>query len=407
VIPRTIAAVVRSGLCTGCGLCEALGRGEGVRMTMNAEGYLRPSTAQAPSAGLQRRILEVCPGILQRPMREAGTDRLWGPYHDLFTGHAEDPELRFRGSSGGVLTAAALHLLESGAVDAVLHVRADPRAPLRTVAQLSRNRADLLSGIGSRYAPGAPLVEVEALLAAGESFAVIGKPCDIAGIRNLARRDARVAPLLRFTMSFLCAGVSSQRISERIVNGYGLAEGDVRILRYRGHGCPGALHIQANDGRIFEQSYDETWSSALNQAVQFRCKICPDSTGEQADLVCGDAWASADGYAHGNHDGEGAVIARSERGAALLREMRDQGVVALRPLAQAALTRMQLHHPARKRAVLPRLMGMAVAGAVLPDFRGMRLWRCAIMDLRGAWRNFRGTARRVRAGRNRETYGVP
>jgi coenzyme F420 hydrogenase subunit beta len=384
-----------------------MGQGEGLRMTVNAEGYLRPSSANAPSAGLQRRILEVCPGILQRPAREAARDRLWGPYHALFKGHAEDPELRFRGSSGGVLTATALHLLESGAVTAVLHVRADPEAPLRTVAQVSRSRAELLSGIGSRYAPAAPLVAVETVLAAGERFAVIGKPCDIAGIRNLARRDARVAPLLRFTMSFLCAGVSSQRISERIVNGYGLAESDVRLLRYRGHGCPGALHIEASDGRTFEQSYDETWSSALNQAVQFRCKICPDSTGEQADLVCGDAWASADGYAHGDHDGEGAVIARSERGAAVLREMREQGVVTLQPLAQATLTATQMHHPARKRAVLPRLMGMAFAGAMVPDFRGMRLWRCAIMDPRGAWRNFRGTARRVKAGRNRESCGVP
>jgi coenzyme F420 hydrogenase subunit beta len=46
----------------------------------------------------------------------------------------------------------------------------------------------------------------------GRPFAVIGKPCDIAGIRNLEQSDSRAAALITHAIAFFCAGVSSLRI---------------------------------------------------------------------------------------------------------------------------------------------------------------------------------------------------
>ena len=171
------------------------------------------------------RLLELCPG--NRQTLGAGdapqTDRMWGAYHRLLKGHATDAELRFKASSGGVISAMASHLLESGKVDFVLHIGADPASPLRSQVQTSRSRAEILAGAAARYGPAAPLATIGALLNEGRPFAVIGKPCDIAGIRNL--REATAAPprLITHTIAFFCAGVSSLRISEAIVAKYGLA----------------------------------------------------------------------------------------------------------------------------------------------------------------------------------------
>ena len=375
-------------------------------MEFNDRGYLRPIAPRKPSAELQKQVLAVCPGLGQRPQWRRAGDAIWGPYERLAIGHAVDDTIRFRDSSGGVLTAVAIHLLESGVVSAVLHVRPDPAAPMRNQAQISRSQADVMAGIGARYAPTAPLACVMQLLDEGLPFAVIGRPCDIAGIRNLARQDPRVDRLLRATLSFFCAGVSTQRISARLVAERGLAESDVRLLRYRGHGCPGPLRIEASDGRSWEQSYDETWSSPFNQEVQFRCKICPDSTGEQADIVCGDAWGTDDGYAHGDRDGASVVIARSAEGLRILKAVEAERKIALAPLGLAALNRMQPQHVRRKKAVLARILGIALAGAMIPDFRGLHLVRAFLLDLRGFGRNLRGAMRRIANGNHREETGL-
>jgi coenzyme F420 hydrogenase subunit beta len=233
-------------------------------------------------------------------------------------------------------------------------------------------------------------------------FAVIGKPCDIAGVHNLSRRDPAVSRLLRFTIAFICAGVSSLRISEGIVGKYGLSPQDVSVMRYRGFGCPGPTHIEAKDGRVFQQTYDATWSQELNQEIQFRCKICPDSTGEQADIVCGDAWISDDGYAHADHEGWNAIIARTRAGDELLREAEKTQAIVTRPFSIDELNRAQPHQVERKTEVLARLVGLGLQGQPVPRFRDRRLLHNAWLGRRKFLASALGTYRRASRQSNRE-----
>ena len=231
---------------------------------------------------------------------------------------------------------------------------------------------------------------------------MIGKPCDIAGIRNLMRQDTRAARLIRLTVAFFCPGVSSLRISERIVGKYGLAPDDVKVMRYRGHGCPGATYIEARDGRVFQQTYDSTWSEELNQEIQFRCKVCPDGTGEQADIACGDAWVGAGGNPTAEHPGWNAILTRTEIGDRLLQEMQDAGVVTTAANRITDLDRVQPHQVERKRVALARLVGLALRRQPLPRYRGFRLAANAWSGRGVVWANLIGTLRRVKRGANRE-----
>jgi coenzyme F420 hydrogenase subunit beta len=376
-----------------------------VKMVMTSEGFLRPSVAADIEAGEHARLLALCPGNrVGPPSREAprAVDPAWGAHYRSVRAHALDAELRHRGSSGGVISAIANFLLDSGDVEFILHVASDTEAPLRSRVQLSRSRTDILDAAGARYSPAAPLERIGELLALDLPFAIIGKPCDIAGIRNLGRFDARVARLVRFTVSFFCAGVSSLRISEQIVAKYGLGPDDVKMMRYRGFGCPGPTHIEAKNGGIFEQTYDETWSEELNQDIQFRCKICPDATGEHADIVCGDAWVTMDGYAHTEHAGWNSVIARSKKGERLLKRLEEARAIATEPLSIRDLDQIQPHQIERKSEVLARLMGLALRGQPLPVYRGLRLARNAWAGRRRFLSSVFGTYRRVRRGDNRE-----
>ncbi|HWA46321.1 MAG TPA: Coenzyme F420 hydrogenase/dehydrogenase, beta subunit C-terminal domain [Hypericibacter adhaerens] len=402
--PRSLTEVVRQGLCTGCGLCQSMAGPEHVRLDMTADGFLRPKIRKPLAPADEARILSACPGNRQQPSPEPGTpvDPLWGPIRRLARGQATDEATRFKAASGGVISALASYLLESGEVEAVLHTIADPAQALRSMPQVSRSPQGVMQAAGARYGPAAPLTDIETLLAAGRPFAVVGKPCDIAAVRNLARLDPRVDRLVKYRIAFFCAGVSSLGISRAIIAKYGLAEDQVRLMRYRGHGCPGPTRIEAKDGRVFEQSYDETWGNELAQEIQFRCKICPDATGEQADIACGDAWITADGYAHGEYESWNAVIARSAAGEALLARMEQAHKLNLLPNTIAELNRMQPHQGERKRAILARLAGLWLAGQSRPRYRGLRILHAAWLGRRDFAKNLRGTLLRLRRGANRE-----
>jgi spermidine/putrescine transport system permease protein len=401
--PHSLTEVAAFGLCTGCGLCAGLAP-ETVKLTMTQDGFLRPRPVQAYDRSEEDRLLRLCPG---NHLHVGGgdaphIDEAWGPYHRLLKGHATDEEMRFRASSGGTISAIANFLLQTKQVDFILHVAADTDAPLRARIQTSRDRAAIVEGASARYGPAAPLETIGDLLALDLPFAVIGKPCDIAGIRNLMREDERAARLIRLVVAFFCAGVSSLRISESIVGKYGLQPDDLKTLRYRGHGCPGATHIEAKDGRVFRQTYDETWSEELNQEIQFRCKICPDGTGEQADIACGDAWIGVDGYAFAEHDGWNSIISRTEKGDRLLREMEAAGSVVTAPITAGDLGRMQPHQVERKQAILGRMAGLALRGQPRPRYRGFRLLANAWSGRQMMWSSLTGTYRRVGRGANRE-----
>lgn len=406
---QSLADITANEMCLGCGLCAGIARNGAIRMDIQPDGYLRPIAASPLSAADEALIAQTCPGVVQAayPEKAVPVDRDWGPVAASYRGYASDPETRFIGSSGGAISALCAHLLEAGVVEFILHIAADPDDPLRSIIQESRDRQQVLSAASARYGPAAPLATISDLLAQGRRFAVVGKPCDIAGLRNLARLDPRVDAQVPFMLAFFCAGVSSLRTTEGIIEKYGLKPQDVKKLRYRGHGCPGPLHIATRQGRTFEQSYDETWSNELNQEIQFRCKICPDSTGEQADIACGDAWTNPDGYAHQEHDGWTAILTRSLRGERLLQDARGTGHLVTEPHGLEAFAAGQAHQIERKQAILARLAGVRLAGTALPHFTGLRLGKTGLAGWRGAYANLSGAFRRRRKLARRTQFRRP
>ena len=206
--------IVQAGLCIGCGLCESLAGPARIRIVMTPEGRERPAVVAPLDDAALRLINAVCPGLkVEGPdpaMSAAGTlwDAVWGPALRIAKGHATDPQIRFRSSAGGGLSALAIHLLESGRVDFILHVAASTEKPMRTKRHLSFDRAQVMEASGSRYGPAAPLVDFAQLLERGRPFAFIGKPCDVAAVRNLARHDPRVDRLVPYVLGFVCGGAS-------------------------------------------------------------------------------------------------------------------------------------------------------------------------------------------------------
>jgi len=378
-----------------------------VQLRMKGEHGERPVVLDALDDALLSEINAACPGIhcegVAAPTaREIEMHPLWGPTVWMATGHATDESVRFHASSGGALSALGNHLLESGEVDFLLHVAAARGAPLRTAATLSFNTTEVMDASGSRYGPAAPLIDFKTVLDRGRPFAFIGKPCDISAIRNYAKLDPRVDELLRYTLNFFCGGVSEFSKTMDYVRKVGLTEPEVTHLRYRGDGCPGPMVMKSRDGQVFKFDYNEMWEDENRWQLQFRCKICPDSIGECADVTVADVWPG------GRPDTEGlgfnGFIARTPRGARLLEAaVRARSITLTEDLGFDGLELAQGSHSRRKQGLKARLRALHDAGMIVPRFEHLRLDAAdAMLDDAERQQNYDGMRARLARGDHRE-----
>ena len=263
---------------------------------------------------------------------------------------------------------------------------------------MSVTQAEVFTAAGSRYAPSAPLARLEEILEAPGRTAFVGKPCDVAALRAIARSDPRVDAKIPWMLSFFCAGVPSQTGAEAVVAKLGVAPEDLASFRYRGDGWPGYATATRRDGTAERMSYNDSWGDILTRHVQFRCKICPDGVGGAADAVCADAWeCDENGYPiFEEREGSSLILSRTEKGEALVRAAMKAGRLAAGPLPLDAVTAMQPGQMARKRSVGGRLAALALLGRPRPSYKGFRLLPRAMENGLGAnLRNMAGTGRRV------------
>lgn len=406
-----VETITANGLCSGCGLCAGIAGGSGSPIVMHdtASGYRRPKVVGAVDADLALVIDAACPGanIRHDPAGfEAEYHPVWGPLITARLGWSSDAELRRNASSGGGLSGILVHLLASGDIDYVVQTAASPDSPVRNALAISTGRDDVFYAAGSRYAPSSPLEDIGARLDAPGRFAFVGKPCDVAGLRQLARRDPRVDEKVAVMIAFMCAGVPSYRGTSALLEAMGVAdEGEVESFRYRGDGWPGFATARLEDGTAFTMDYDTSWGRILNRHLQFRCKICPDGIGEFADIVCADGWHCDDA---GNplfdeQDGRSIMLTRTRRGEALLLRAAAAGDIVTMPLTPKALGHMQPFQARRKGMVLPRLAAMVLTGRRRPRFAHLELGRnTRLLGFRESLRSFVGTFRRLVAGLGRD-----
>jgi coenzyme F420 hydrogenase subunit beta len=290
-------------------------------MVLKNDGFYHPAFRTGKTnASIERKTLACCPGINLIDPRIVSCRQPWyGLVKELYCGWAIDEEVRFKGSSGGVVSALAIHLLEDAQIDAVLHVGASLRNPLRNELQISRTASEVLKNSGSRYAPAALFKGLRHILdASKDRFLFIGKPCDTTALRLWLNQNPGYSTRFLYTIAIFCAGIPSYNGTNEVLKSLGI-ESKVESLRYRGEGWPGYFKVVGKQGRQYQMGYNDAWGRILNKHLHFRCKICPDGIGLSADIVAGDAWKIKDGHPDfEERDGRSLLLVRTDIGLKLI-----------------------------------------------------------------------------------------
>ena len=426
--------ISESGLCIGCGICQSMaeshitesgraaskGKYPGrIQMRIQAvngennQGYERPVVSSELDTELVDRIYQVCPGTRVEGLPESELDAdsqydsVWGQYQRIVLAYASDPAVRFRGATGGVLTALAIYLLEAGKVDFILHAKASTEQPMFGEPHLSFTTEDVIEGAGSRYGPTPSLRDIHSVLDREQSFAFVGLPCDIGALRNLARLDSRVNQQVKYWMTPVCGGFSPPAATLRFYDSIGVDESEVKSLSYRGHGCPGPTRVETHDGRTIDRNYIDFWGEDASQwSLPFRCKICPDGIGEAADIAASDTWPGGGPEREGQKDdpGTNAAIARTKTGRELLIEAQQAGYLTLtKDIGIAEMNLYQPHQVNKKYAAWARHQGLSAMGSLSMETRRLRIEALAgDMDPEFIRTQSEGTRQRVRDGKTTE-----
>lgn len=395
--------VAEQNLCCGCGVCAAVAP-DGVAMVDDLDQGRRPIQIGEGKGAAE--ALAACPGLhLSRP-EPADPDAIdqdlfrdWGPVRSMWEGFAADESVRFVASSGGAATALASFALEQG-FDGVVHIGADDQVRWRNRTYVSRTKDEVASRAGSRYAPASPGEGLVTLRRESGKFVFVGKPCDVAGAHMAGAVDAGIDRSLGLTIAIFCAGTPNLRGTLEMLREMGVSDPSaVTELRYRGHGWPGNAVAETADSGSGEHSltYAESWGAILQRHRPWRCMVCPDHTGEFADISVGDPWYRPTA----GDPGRSLVVARTERGEAFVRAAIAAGAITVEVSPHRHLPESQPNLVHGRGRVWGRLVGMRAMRMPTPTYRNLGLFQSwlRILPLRQKATSILGTVQRIRARR--------
>ena len=382
-------------LCVGCGLCASVLGKDSCEMALNCHGFYEPKLKKSLSVSESKLIKKICPGIHVEAKPHKG---VWGSMHSICEAWSSDPIIRHKAASGGVVTSLAIYILEHHLADAVLHVGVRSDSYLYNELQISRSREDILHNSQSRYAPALVFNNIKEIFDNSvESFAFIGKPCDIAAMQNFLRQYQPYTNRVKFFISIFCAGMPSYNATIKAWKLSGHND-EPSSLKYRGDGWPGKFIASFKDGTSFELSYNESWGKILGRDVCFRCKICPDGIGMLADIAVGDSWNTSNGYPDfTEEDGRCFCMIRTSVGETLMKGAFDNGYIETKELELKEIKNKQAYQFKRRKLEGWRLVPIQLLTGRILSFKGLSITRQALTaDFKKGIRNMKGTYNRFK-----------
>ncbi|KKT98770.1 MAG: coenzyme F420 hydrogenase [Parcubacteria group bacterium GW2011_GWC2_45_15] len=291
---------------------------------------------------------------------------LFGEVKKYYLGYAKDPAIRRLGSSGGVLTAVLLYLLEHQLIDGAVAVRMRSDKPYLGEPFIATSREQIIAAAQSKYS----IVPVNQILSELPgpycSLAYVGLPDQVMAIRKLQQIAHAKVSRINYVLGPFCGLVLHFSAIVSFLRSHGVRDlALVKSLEYRAGEWPGYLRITLTDGRIIQaRKFHANYLIPFHLTRYSLYQV--DQTNELTDISVGDAWAPS--YEQ-RGQGWSLVLARSVKGRELLHTMIDQGYLNLREISFNEALAMQSHGiDFKKRGAFIRIAKLKRQGKPYPDY---------------------------------------
>lgn len=377
---ESISEVVKSGLCNRCGTCVGLSGGR-ITFSGRTGAYLPKVNDQSMNTDL----LKYCSGCgydfpaeRERIFGKATTFNVFaGAYKNIYIGNATDEGIRRTSASGGILSAILIWLLEKGRIDGAVVLGMSEKEPWLTKPFIAKSRQEILDAAQSKYI----ISSVNEILPEMEKFkgrlAYVGLPGQVQSVRLLQKDKHPSVQNIEYILGPFYGNTLHFSSVRSFLRSYG--EKDYRMIKrlYFRHGeWPGNMRIEMESGRTIELP-----KFHANYLIPFHIMknslLCTDLSNEFTDISGGDAWAPV--YEE-RGKGFSMVLARSEKGHAIIGEMINDKTLQLDIIGESEAIDMHSHgYDLKKRGTFIRMRYRSWLGRRNPDYgyvmRGFTLQR--------------------------------
>jgi coenzyme F420 hydrogenase subunit beta len=339
-----LETVVDTGLCTRCGTCIGACPTKNIAIEDPLGACLPAASDACTSCGL---CLEGCPGAsvdfapLEKALfGDAVPNRLLGVVRSAYLAHASDRVIRRKGSSGGVVTAMLLDLVGRGESSGAVLFGPHREEPWRGWGGIASSPLEIVAAAQSRYHLSPLNTALGEMHDAKGSFAYVGIPCQIHGLRKLQAAGWKPAGQdLSPIIGIYCGNNLYYEATRVMLKKLGVKRlEDVASLSYREGAWPGSFAARSADGVVRSISKLD-----FNQVIPFyinrRCLFCVDLTNELADLSVGDGWAKEGS----GGSGWSVVLIRTETGERVFDRAMRSGIIEAETIGVEAAERMHSH----------------------------------------------------------------
>lgn len=289
-----------------------------------------------------------------------------GNYRSLTAGFVAEGDFRERGSSGGLTSWLLTELLETGLIDAVVHMVPTPNENTLFGYRISTSSEGIAGGSKSRYYPGELSSLLAGIVESGKRYAVTAIPSIAYEIRLLQRADPRYGDAIRFVIGLVCGHQKTANYAKQLAWRAGILPSELTAIDFRSKDPEtGANRYRAEvtglrEGRevithIRQGSIDETdWG--LGMFKSNFSDYTEDAFNETADAVFGDAWLPE--YV-GESSGTNIAIVRSRALDDIIQEARRAGRLHLDDLSENQVLNSQaalVTHSVREVAARFRIL---------------------------------------------------
>lgn len=325
--------------CYGCGMCAAVCPTDAVKMSLSNRGFYVPkiNKHKCIKCGM---CSKVCINYKQTENRGNEQKELEGAAVWL-----KDKEMLRKSSSGGAIMAIAQMLVDKGYM--LCGVKYNSQR-LRAEHFCAESLEDFMPAVGSKYLQSLTYPAFkQAVDLKSKKWMVVGTPCQIAALRHLLRMTRQEK---RFVLiDFWCHGVPSiflwHRYIERISKQLRVVPNTLNaVWRDKSKGWHSSYKVVVLD----KQHRFEDNSIVPDKNAFFRhflrrncanetCYTCPyEGLCSEADIRVGDFWGKK--YKR-NNAGVSRVIAFTENGKTVLRDLKEAGNANFQEMTKDDLTR--------------------------------------------------------------------
>jgi coenzyme F420 hydrogenase subunit beta len=267
--------------CTGCGTCVSVCQ-QGAISLVKTKGYCtaKIDTDKCNECGLCRKV---CPK-LEKPQKET-----YKPI-SIVKGYAKDQHIRFKATSGGIVTVLLAEMLKEGEIDAALVVRKKKEADFISFEPYwAKDAQAVISSSGSAYQPVAlntRLSEIKRF----NKIAVVGLPCHIQGVRKYLELYPKAKARVRVIIGLTCSHNISRLGTKFLLKSASVSR--LEDIFYRGNGWPGGVRLIEGHKEHFFHNLHSLWNDIFASFCFCPpyCLRCDDDLAEYSDINVSDAW---------------------------------------------------------------------------------------------------------------------